>query len=238
MDTTEIEDVCEFTLAEALEMEHLYRKRGKESQQQKFCEELATKFRQLFSAVKSKSLVADSNAATKQHAPINTSPIALKNLVALSKAWAAAERPKKPKGAERVAELSDLIFEALSSKDCAWYDVAAFLNFRVLYCGELEVRVRFCGFSHDQDEWVNVRRGLRERSIPLVPSECHKVKVGDHLLCYRANEDHALYSDAHAIKVERQLHDKDDCTCIFVVRFEYDNAEAELECSCICRRPS
>lgn len=260
METTEIEDVSEFTLAEVLEMEHLYRKQGKESQQQKFCEELATKFscsanrngnsiitwdqvhtwfldRQLFSAVKSKCSVAGSDAAKKQHAIINTSPSALKNLVALSKAWAAAEKPNKPK-AERVAELSDLIFEALSSKDCAWYDVAAFLNFRVLYCGELEVRVRFCGFSHDQDEWVNVRRGLRERSIPLVPSECHKVKVGDLLLCYRANEDHALYSDAHVLKVERQLHDKDNCTCVFVVRFEYDNAEAELECSHICRRPS
>ena len=45
--------------------------------------------------------------------------------------------------------------------------------------------MRFCGFSHDEDEWVNVRRGLRERSIPLEPSECHKVKVGDLLLCYR-----------------------------------------------------
>ncbi|KAJ9559678.1 hypothetical protein OSB04_004838 [Centaurea solstitialis] len=291
MDTTEMEDASEFTLAEnshfgiralrftencfvrwygivsptirgiatsnertpttntrkhaspaVLEMEHLFRKQGKESQQQKFCEELATKFscsgnrdgnsiitwdqvhtwfldRQLFSAVKSKS----SGAATKQHALTNTSPIALKNLVALSKVWAAAEKPNKPK-AERVAELSDLIFEALSSKDCAWYDVAAFLNFRVLLLWRA-LRVRFCGFSHDQDEWVNVRRGLRERSIPLEPSECHKVKVGDLLLCYRANEDHALYSDAHLLKVERQLHDKDNCTCIFLVRFEYDNAE-------------
>ncbi|KAI3737660.1 hypothetical protein L2E82_27669 [Cichorium intybus] len=260
METTDIEDFSEFTLAEVLEMENLYRKRGKESQHQDFCEELATKFscspirdgksiitwdqvhtwfldRQLFTAVKNKTSLADSNEVKKQPAVINSSPNALKNLVALSKAWAAAEKPTKPK-AQRVAELSDLIFEALSAKDCAWYDVAAFTNFRVLYHGELEVRVRFSGFSHDQDEWVNVRKGLRERSIPLVPSECHKVKVGDLLLCFRANEDHALYSDAYLIRVERQLHDKDSCTCTFLVRFEYDNAEVEVQCNEVCCRPS
>ena len=48
-----------------------------------------------------------------------------------------------------------------------------------------EVRVRFSGFSYDQDEWVNVKRGVRERSIPLEPSECHRVKVGDLVLCFR-----------------------------------------------------
>ena len=48
-----------------------------------------------------------------------------------------------------------------------------------------EVRVRFSGFSNDEDEWVNARNGIRERSIPLVASECHKVKVGDLALCYR-----------------------------------------------------
>lgn len=259
-ETIEMEDVSEFTLAEALEMETLYKKRGKESQQLELCEELATKFshsayrngksvitrdqvhtwfldRQLYSVVKSKSSVAVSNAVTKQLPNVTPSQNALKNLIALSKAWAAAEKPKKPK-AQRVAELSDLIFEALSAKDCAWYDVASFLNFRIMYSGELEVRVRFAGFSHDQDEWVNVRTDIRERSIPLEASECHKVKVGDLVLCYRANEDHALYSDAHVINVERQLHDKDNCTCTFVVRFEYDNAEVEVKCSEICCRPS
>ncbi|KAL4560005.1 hypothetical protein LXL04_032153 [Taraxacum kok-saghyz] len=261
MDTTEADDVSEFTLAEILEMENLYRKRGKELQQQQFCEELATKFscstnrheksmitwdqvqtwfldRQLFSAVKTKTTsVTDSYAVKKQSAFTHSSPNALEKLVTLSKAWADADKPTKPK-AQRVAELSDLMFEALSAKDFAWYDVAAFTNFRVLYHGELEVRVRFSGFSHDQDEWVNVRKGLRERSIPLVPSECHKVKVGDLLLCYRANEDHALYSDAYLVRVERQLHDQESCTCAFVVRFEYDNAEVEVKCSEMCVRPS
>ncbi|KAK9069738.1 hypothetical protein SSX86_010132 [Deinandra increscens subsp. villosa] len=258
METTETEDASEFTLAEVLEMENLYRKRGEESKQKEFCEELATKFsgsanrngksiikwdqvhtwfldRQFFSAVKSKSSVVDSDLVKNKLATLN-SPSALKNLLALSKAQATAEKPKKPK-AQRVQEIPDLNFEALSAKDCAWFDVATFLTFRVMHSGELEVRVRFSGFSHDQDEWVNVRSGIRERSIPLEASECHKVKVNDLLLCYRANEDHALYSDAHVIRIERQLHDKDNCTCTFLVRFEYDNAEVELKCSEICCRP-
>ncbi|KAI3802711.1 hypothetical protein L1987_30852 [Smallanthus sonchifolius] len=260
METTETEEASEFTLAEVLEMEHLYRKRGKEVKQQEFCEELAGKFsgsairngksiiawdqvhtwfldRQLFSAVKSKSPVVGLDVVKNKLAALNSSPTALKNLIALSKAHAAAEKPKKPK-AQRVEETADLIFEAMLAKDCAWFDVVAFLNFRIMYTGELEVRVTFSGFSHDQDEWVNIRNAIRERSIPLEASECHKVKVGDLLLCYRANEDHALYSDAHVLRVERQLHDKDNCTCIFVVRFEYDNAEMGLNCSEICCRPS
>nr|GEX51500.1 protein SAWADEE homeodomain homolog 1 [Tanacetum cinerariifolium] len=178
--------------------------------------------RHAYSAVKSSRVVLD--AARKPLPTINPSPNALTNLVALSKAWADAKIPTKPK-AQRVAELPDLIFEALSSKDCACYDVAVFLNFRVMYTGEMEVRVRFSGFSHDEDEWVNARNGVRERSIPLVASECHKVNIGDLVLCYRANEDHALYSDAHVVKIERQSHDDANCTCTFVVRFQYDNAE-------------
>ncbi|KAJ0816737.1 putative SAWADEE domain-containing protein [Helianthus annuus] len=260
MEIAETEHSSEFTLAEVLEMERLYRKQGEEVKQQEFCEELAAKFsgsairngksiitwdqvhtwfldRQLFSAVKNKSSAVDSNVVKNKLAIINSSPTALKNFVALSKARAAAEIPKKPK-AQRVEETADLMFEALSAKDLAWFDVASFLTFRVMYTGELEVKVRFSGFSHDQDEWVNVRSAIRERSIPLEASECHKVKVGDLLLCYRANEDHALYSDAHVVRVERQMHDKDDCTCTFVVRFEYDNAEVELNCSEICCRPS
>lgn len=48
-----------------------------------------------------------------------------------------------------------------------------------------EARVRFSGFSNTDDEWVNVRYGIRERSIPLEPSECHKVNVGDLVLCFQ-----------------------------------------------------
>ncbi|KAL6285624.1 hypothetical protein ACE6H2_010014 [Prunus campanulata] len=65
------------------------------------------------------------------------------------------------------------------------YDVASFLSYRVANSGELEVRVRFYGFSREDDEWVNVTRAVHERSIPLEASECHKVKVGDLVLCFQ-----------------------------------------------------
>lgn len=50
-----------------------------------------------------------------------------------------------------------------------------------------EVRVRFSGFDNRHDEWVNVNTSVRERSIPVVPSECGRVKVGDLLLCFQVN---------------------------------------------------
>lgn len=45
--------------------------------------------------------------------------------------------------------------------------------------------MRFAGFGKEEDEWVNVRNAVRERSIPLEPSECHKVNVGDLVLCFK-----------------------------------------------------
>ncbi|GKB90695.1 protein SAWADEE homeodomain homolog 1 [Tanacetum coccineum] len=218
-------------------MERLYKKRGEDSQQQEICKELETKFRMGLIPIKSGILKihllflkhylscngkstsysrAVLDAARNPLPTINPSPNALKNIVSLSKAWDDAKIPTKPK-AQRVAELPDLIFEALSSKDCAWYDVAVFLNFR---------RWRN---SHDEDEWVNARNGVRERSIPLVASECHKVKVADLVLCYRANEDHALYSDAHVVRIERKLHDDANCTFGFVDFCKYA-MEVEYRC--------
>ncbi|CAN1168364.1 Protein SAWADEE HOMEODOMAIN HOMOLOG 1, partial [Linum perenne] len=52
-----------------------------------------------------------------------------------------------------------------------------------------EVKVRFAGFDYGHDEWVNLKTCVRERSIPLVHSECHKVRVGDLVLCYRVRYD-------------------------------------------------
>ncbi|GMY13114.1 protein sawadee homeodomain like 1 [Fagus crenata] len=126
------------------------------------------------------------------------------------------------------------------------YDVASFLTFRVLCTGELEVRVRFAGFGKEDDEWVNVKRGVRERSIPLEPSECHKVKVGDLVLCFQLSflftsmtyplerEDHAVYCDAYVVEIQRKLHDIRGCRCIFVVRYDHDNSELGR----ICSRPA
>nr|CAN74985.1 hypothetical protein VITISV_008770 [Vitis vinifera] len=65
------------------------------------------------------------------------------------------------------------------------YDVDTFLTHRFLSSGELEVRVRFVGFGAEEDEWVNVKKAVRERSLPLEHSECHKVKVGDVVLCFQ-----------------------------------------------------
>lgn len=48
-----------------------------------------------------------------------------------------------------------------------------------------EARVRFAGFDKGEDEWVSVRKGIRERSIPLEPSECHRVHTGDLVLCFQ-----------------------------------------------------
>ncbi|KAL6140821.1 hypothetical protein ACLB2K_059114 [Fragaria x ananassa] len=99
-----------------------------------------------------------------------------------------------------VTDLSELAFEAKSSKDGAWYDVASFLTYRVVSSGELEVRVRYAEFGREEDEWVNVRRAVRDRSIPLEESECHKVKVGDLVLCFQEREDEAVYCDAHVVE--------------------------------------
>ncbi|GMY13122.1 protein sawadee homeodomain like 1 [Fagus crenata] len=151
---------------------------------------------------------------------------------------------------KKVSNLSELAFEAKSLKDNAWYDVASFLTFRVLCTGELEVRVRFAGFGKEDDEWVNVKRGVRERSIPLEPSECHKVKVGDLVLCFQLSflftsmtyplerEDHAVYCDAYVVEIQRKLHDIRGCRCIFVVRYDHGNSEEKVQLGRICSRPA
>ncbi|KAA3490196.1 protein SAWADEE HOMEODOMAIN-like protein 2-like isoform X6 [Gossypium australe] len=78
---------------------------------------------------------------------------------------------------EKVSDLSELEFEAKSSTDGAWYDVDMFLSHRVtssgetlfdkMYCFLKEVRVRFVGFGAEEDEWVNVKKAVRGRSIHL-----------------------------------------------------------------------
>ncbi|XVF89156.1 hypothetical protein PTKIN_Ptkin19aG0107600 [Pterospermum kingtungense] len=108
---------------------------------------------------------------------------------------------------EKVPDLSELEFEAKSSKDGAWYDVDMFLTHRVLSSGEAEVRVRFIGFGAEEDEWVNVKKAVRERSIPFEHSECHKVKVGDLVLCLQERRDQSIYYDAHVLDIERKMHD-------------------------------
>ncbi|EXB93405.1 hypothetical protein L484_010733 [Morus notabilis] len=48
-----------------------------------------------------------------------------------------------------------------------------------------EVRVRYVGFGSEEDEWINIKKAIRERSVPIEHSECHMVKVGDLVLCFQ-----------------------------------------------------
>ncbi|CAH9066464.1 unnamed protein product [Cuscuta epithymum] len=242
-------------------MESMFKSKGEKTFDQEICEELAAKFSS--SPYRSgKSLISWEQVKTwfhnkKQDGLMKKdtllslidktcvtphSVIRPKKTVSSVRKLAsqyASEKYEKPIG-ERAAELSDLAFEALSAKDLAWYDVATFLNYRVTHSGELEVRVRFAGFRNDQDEWVSIRKGVRERSIPLAPSECEKVEPGDLVLCFRENEDYgyALYCDAHIVEIERNPHDITACTCIFVVRYDFDNFEDKVESNKICCRPA
>ncbi|XP_072993186.1 protein SAWADEE HOMEODOMAIN HOMOLOG 1 [Typha latifolia] len=132
----------------------------------------------------------------------------------------------------------ELEFEAKSSRDGAWYDVAMFLAHRVLASGELEVRVRFQGFGAEEDEWVNVKKAVRERSIPLESSECRKVSVGDLVLCFRESSEEAIYFDAHVLEIQRKLHDIRGCRCLFLIRYDHDQTEEKVHLRRLCRRPA
>ncbi|CAL0335132.1 unnamed protein product [Lupinus luteus] len=134
--------------------------------------------------------------------------------------------------------LNKLKFEARSFKDFAWHDVASFLSFRVMSTGELEARVRYGGFGKEDDEWVNVKHGVREASIPLEHSECQKVNDADLVLCFMVRDDYALYCDAHVVKIQRKEHSSTECKCIFTVQYLHDNTEADVSWKDICCRPT
>ncbi|CAI0409568.1 unnamed protein product [Linum tenue] len=91
-----------------------------------------------------------------------------------------------------------------------------------------EVRVRFEGFGAEEDEWVNVREAVRQRSVPVDPSECHSVNVGDVVCCFQERKDYAMYYDAHVIEIQRKLHDIRGCRCIFKIRYNHDNVEVRI----------
>lgn len=100
-----------------------------------------------------------------------------------------------------------------------------------------EARVRFAGFGKEEDEWVNVRKGIRERSIPLEPSECHRINTGDLVLCFQERLNQAVYCDAHIMEIQRKPHDASSCTCDFIVRYDHDFSQEEVELSRLCCRP-
>ncbi|KAJ4749916.1 Protein SAWADEE HOMEODOMAIN-like protein 2 [Rhynchospora pubera] len=133
-------------------------------------------------------------------------------------------------------DLENLQLEARSSRDFAWYDIQTFLAHRVSN-SEMEVRVRYADFGADEDEWVNIKKAVRPRSIPLESSECMKVQAGDLVLCFREGSNEAVHYDAHVMKIERKLHDVRGCRCLFVVKYDHDNTEEKVHLSRLCRRP-
>ncbi|XP_055820514.1 protein SAWADEE HOMEODOMAIN HOMOLOG 2-like [Solanum dulcamara] len=142
-----------------------------------------------------------------------------------------------PEG-KKVPDLSDLQFEARSSVDGAWYDVDTFTSHRYLSSGEPEVLVRYVGFGPEEDEWINVRKSVRERSVPLENSECVKVRVGDSVLCFQEGKDNARYVEARILEIQKKFHDIRGCRCLFLILYDHDNTQEIVHLRRLCFRPS
>lgn len=137
-----------------------------------------------------------------------------------------------------VPDLSKLEFEARSATDGAWYDVQTFLTYRLLSSGESEARVRYAGFGAEDDEWVNVKKNIRERSLPIEHSECGKLKVGDLVVCFQESGEMARYFDAHILGIQQKMHDIRGCRCLFLIRYDHDSTEERVQLKRLCCRPS
>lgn len=135
------------------------------------------------------------------------------------------------------SESTFMEFEAKSARDGAWYDVSAFLAQRNFDTADPEVQVRFAGFGAEEDEWVNIKRHVRQRSLPCEASECVAVLPGDLILCFQEGKDQALYFDAHVLDAQRRRHDVRGCRCRFLVRYDHDQSEEIVPLRKVCRRP-
>ncbi|KAF7081760.1 hypothetical protein CFC21_085671 [Triticum aestivum] len=128
--------------------------------------------------------------------------------------------------------------EAKSPRNGAWYDVAAIQSCRLSETGDQEVQVWFSGFGAEEEEWINVCKSVRLRSVPCIATECVGVLPGDLILCYQEGKEQALYFDAHVLEVERRTHDIRGCRCSFLVRYDHDHSEEIVPLRKVCRRPS
>lgn len=135
-----------------------------------------------------------------------------------------------------VPDQSQMEFEAKSARDGAWYDVTMFLSHRSLET-DADVLVRFAGFGAEDDEWINVRKHVRQRSLPCESSECVAVLPGDLTLCFQEGKEQALYFDAHVLDAQRRRHDVRGCRCRFLVRYDHDQSEEIVPLRKVCRRP-
>ncbi|XP_050270829.1 protein SAWADEE HOMEODOMAIN HOMOLOG 1-like isoform X1 [Quercus robur] len=239
------DSLSEFTLAEIKDMEKIFKEIGEQSLGQAFFQDIATSFSCSASCAGKSAITWEQvqswfqNRHEQLQDKVTPSSGALKLFDDLSDVPISSKAPESflnPKG-KKISDLSGLTYEAKSKKDNAWYDVASFLNYKFLSTGELAVRVRFAGFGNEEDEWVNVKRGVREQSIPLEHSECHKVMVGDLVLCFQEREDHAVYHDAYVVGIQKRQHDIRGCRCIFTVRYDHDNTEEKVDLGRICCRP-
>lgn len=214
-----------FTKGEIDKMEKLLNESEEPLLNREFCQKIAQKFNRSAGRA-GKPIVkwteVHSWFQNQQNGAIKASPLRM-------------PKEDSSKAGEKVTDLSDLEFEARSSKDGAWYDVDAFVAHRFLGAGEVEVRVRFVGFGAEEDEWVKVKNAVRQRSIPLEHSECHNVKVGDLVLCFQEKRDQAIYYDAHVIEIQRRLHDIRGCRCLFLLRYDHDSTEERVRLRRLCR---
>ncbi|XP_074365658.1 uncharacterized protein LOC141706739 isoform X2 [Apium graveolens] len=140
-------------------------------------------------------------------------------------------------GCRNGADSSSMEFEAKSARDGAWYDVAMFLSYRSSDAVDPEVLVRFAGFGAEEDEWVDIGRLVRKRSLPCESSECVAVLQGDLILCFQEGKEQALYYDAHVLDAQRRRHDVRGCRCRFLVRYDHDQSEEIVPLRKVCRRP-
>ncbi|KAK9674479.1 hypothetical protein RND81_12G235300 [Saponaria officinalis] len=142
-----------------------------------------------------------------------------------------------PHVAGNTSEAPIMEFEAKSARDGAWYDVQMFIALRHLETDNPEVLVRFAGFGPEEDEWVNIVKHVRQRSLPCEASECIVVLPGDLILCFQEGKEQALYFDAHVLDAQRRRHDVRGCRCRFLVRYDHDQSEEIVPLRKICRRP-
>ncbi|KAL8129387.1 hypothetical protein V2J09_018542 [Rumex salicifolius] len=166
---------------------------------------------------------SNSTAMPPEMAPIRNAPL--------------GSQPQPAQFGRSSSENPQMEFEAKSARDGAWYDVQAFLSHRYLDTGDLEVRVRCAGFGADEDEWVNVTKHVRQRSLPCESTECFAVMPGDLILCFQEGKEQALYFDAHVLDAQRRRHDARGCRCRFLVRYDHDLTEEIVPLRKVCRRP-
>uniref|UniRef100_A0A453Q856 SAWADEE domain-containing protein n=1 Tax=Aegilops tauschii subsp. strangulata TaxID=200361 RepID=A0A453Q856_AEGTS len=125
-----------------------------------------------------------------------------------------------------------VLFEAKSTRNGTWHDVAAFLSHRFTETKHPEVLVRFTWLGPEEDEWVDVQKCVRLRSL-----QCVVVLPGDLVLCFKEGKEQAQYFDAHVLQVQRRTHDVRGCRCRFLVCYDHDCSEEFLPLSKVCRRP-